>query len=458
MEAGRALSHFLLVSHLLIAPTTFAMQALDDQALSEVAGQALFYTQYTAPNTAQTETDFGFYRIGIEATMEMNANIKALRLGCDGPSGTGACDISIDNLSLSGDAANRNARVGSDAVITNPFFEVAIKNPDSASTREIAGVRFGAASILGLLTAGENGLTANGINTLSGYLQVAATTGTAMTQAGKFGGNGVGGTVTDSGGNEVLNGKLEANILFCTSGCQGAPNYNSFTTRPATSVGLTIPSMAVNFTVPQTTVVGNRLSSVVVNNVLADVPTINITPASGSLDTQINTTICVAFFICVSDTELSLNTSISGIKTNITFNEALGFIHKIPLSGTGGYLSVQKQSVKWPGSNSDDIAEEGWWMSFKDPVQLGVLNPSTQVNISSAYPQIATFLSNYLSQNANRTVINTNDGLSALDGSLTKTVPPIVLTNATAFLTLNNLPLDANQNVVPNCYGTLTFC
>jgi hypothetical protein len=390
--------------------------------------------------------------------MELNANIKALRLGCDGANGTGNCDISIDNLSLSGNATTRNGRVASDAVITNPFFEVAVKNPNSASTREIAGVRFGAASILGLLTSGENTATPNGINTLSGYLQVAATTGTANTQAGKFGGNGVGGTVTDSGGNEVLTGLLEANILFCTSGCQGAPNYNSFTTRPVSSVGLTIPSLSVPFNVPQTTVVGKRLASVSVLNVLADVPTININTGSGSLDTQINTTICVAFFICVSDTQLSLNTSISGIKTNITFNEDLGFIHKIPLSGTGGYLSVQKESVKWPGSNSDDVAQSGWWMSFKDPVQLGVLNPTAQVNISSAYPQIATFISNYLNQPANRTVITTNDGLSALDGTLTKTIPPIVLTNSTAFLTLNDLALDANQNVVPNCYGTLTFC
>lgn len=156
-----------------------ALQALTDQELSNAAGQALYYSQYTE------QGGLGFYRIGLQAEMEMNLNIRKLQLGCGGVNngaGKPNCDLDIDYLSLSGQnfdaggnpiAMTREQRVGSSATVKNPFFEIALKNPNSASTREIAGIRFSAEQLQGLLTAGlENTGTPNGINSLSGFLRI----------------------------------------------------------------------------------------------------------------------------------------------------------------------------------------------------------------------------------------------------------------------------------------------
>ncbi len=49
---------------------------------------------------------------------------------------------------------------------------------------------------------------------------------------------------------------------------------------------------------------------------------------------------------------------------DITFVQALNMIHNIPLTGTGGYLSLQSKPVQWMGADEKDIAQQGWWMSF----------------------------------------------------------------------------------------------
>ncbi len=110
--------------------------------------------------------------------------LKKLQLGCGGVNGAGACDIDIDYLSLSGGTVDSTSteRASSSAIITNPFLEFAVKNPDSASTREIQGFRLSAKSLSGLLTFGlENGDAASGINSLSGYMVTKPTGGTVTT-------------------------------------------------------------------------------------------------------------------------------------------------------------------------------------------------------------------------------------------------------------------------------------
>lgn len=180
-----------------------ALQPMTDQQLSNITGQALMSLSYIAPNDAAnletkrvSNSNIGFYKLGMEADLSLNANIKKLQLGCGGVNGANACDIDIDNLSLSGlgnsassntgNAADRNARVGSSAVLTNPFIQFAIKNPDSASTRQIVGINLSTEKATGLLTFGtenlkdasNNGIP-NGINSLSGYMKIAAQTGKA---------------------------------------------------------------------------------------------------------------------------------------------------------------------------------------------------------------------------------------------------------------------------------------
>lgn len=172
------------------------LKSMSDEQLSETTGQALMSLTYVAPTDSANmeakrsggDKSIGFYKLGLEAELELNANIKKLQLGCGGVNGAGNCDIDIDNLGLSGlgnsatsntdSTSDRAARVGSSAVLTNPFIQFAIKNPGSASTRQVVGINLSSEKAVGLLTFGtENSGTKNGINSLSGYMKVAATRG-----------------------------------------------------------------------------------------------------------------------------------------------------------------------------------------------------------------------------------------------------------------------------------------
>ena len=120
---------------------------MSDAELSATRGQALMSMSYIAPNDSanleklrDSSSNVGFYKLGLEAELEINANIRKLQLGCGGVNGAGGCDIDFDNVSLSGVADTREGRVASDAKLTNPFLEFAIKNPNSASTHWWAGL------------------------------------------------------------------------------------------------------------------------------------------------------------------------------------------------------------------------------------------------------------------------------------------------------------------------------
>lgn len=163
----------------------FALQPMSDEELQAEVGQALFSLTYTNPTgsgTGATTSDYGFYALGIQASLEINTNIKTLNLGCDGANGTGACDIKASEVSFgcitnaSGvcipvSGTNTNTGVAStatrtgmrDFVLTNPFLQIAIKNPNSASTREVVGVRLGAERSQGPISFGN-------LTTFSGYL------------------------------------------------------------------------------------------------------------------------------------------------------------------------------------------------------------------------------------------------------------------------------------------------
>lgn len=126
---------------------------MSDAELSATRGQALMGMSYIAPTDSASNSssngNMGFYRLALDAQLELNANIKKLQLGCGGVNGAGACDIDIDYLSLSGGTVDSTSteRASSSAIITNPFLEFAVKNPDSASTREIQGFRLSAKSL-----------------------------------------------------------------------------------------------------------------------------------------------------------------------------------------------------------------------------------------------------------------------------------------------------------------------
>ena len=163
------------------ATTGEGLKVLTDSEMSAETGQALFNLSYIAPGGTNPNAGVGFYKLGMEAQLDINANIKKLQLGCGGFKGPG-CDIDLDNVSFTGIVPTSNKPGGTDAgpasdfVLNNPFYEFAIKNPTNAATREVVGFRIGADSVWGTLSIGDPGPNPNqvsshtGVNSLTGHL------------------------------------------------------------------------------------------------------------------------------------------------------------------------------------------------------------------------------------------------------------------------------------------------
>ena len=519
------------------------LHQMSDEQLSETTGQALMSLSYIAPNDSANleskrvggDSNIGFYKLGLEAELELNANIKKLQLGCGGSNGTDSCDIDIDNLSLSGSgntitsnnatAADRAARVTSDAKISNPFIQFAIKNPNSASTRSIVGIQLSAEKIVGLLTTGTiNDSTSNGINKLSGYMHVQSAstsdtiTGTVATAPGYF---------DASDPNNRISGTLDAPL-----GTKASFHLDSG--------GFWIPGFTnLNFSVPGVTLNGNRLSALALNTVVS-LPDIILGRNSsntncGTLGTQscnsygatsgfvagaqtvggntntasdgnfgilsssggtvaglsqggvgsisstgttnykdtlhsvVDSCSGIGCIIAGSGYYVNMYTAVRGVQAKVTVNQSLGLIHSLQINSATS-LSLQQTALQWPGSNSDDVAQKGWWLSMKDPTYLGNIVPTNAVDLCQGgtsnasmcvYPQIATQVTSFL--NANHPSTSDLGGLISGTSALGIQVGATGTGSGTGIglsalnLNVNGLTL-SNQFFAPNCYGSLKFC
>lgn len=482
MKAIKYLSMAMLSimgSSVFALPATSEMTALSDNELAAESGQALFNMSFIAPNDASNlmkgktiggaaAGNIGFYKLGLEAELELNANIRNLQLGCGGINGADACDIDIKNLALSGlpdsyDSSGNpvfnNGRPSTSAKLTNPFMEFAIKDPEKASTREVLGFRASAEKISALLTAGlSNNATPNadGIQYLSGFMRIAATTGEVKTKAGNFGRR----------PDEQIQGLLSA-----------LGNNRTFTSQPTDpdNLGVDVPSITAGFNMPAFQVNGNRNSEAVARGISTKINSIDLATGTNQLKVTFPAVLLIATNAKV---KLKEGSEIKNLNMDITFNQSLSMIHNVPLTGTGGYLALQSQKLLWPGSYVDpadigktdllgmtktDVAQQGWWMSFAEPVQLGYLKSVKEVNISNVFPQIANLMTTELLKEENRVAVPAGDALGSLFGTVITTPNPIVVdlnaatTANPAKLTLGNIQL-ANQAVIANCYGGLTFC
>lgn len=444
----------------------------------------------------------------MEAEIELNANIKKLQLGCGGVNGANGCDIDIDNLSLSGNSSTRDGRASSSAKLINPFLEFAIKNPNSASQREVTGFRVSAEQAVGLLTAGtENSTTPNGINTISGFMRIQSDSsgyiyGKAKTGA-RFLDARANAPYTINGVNTILNNEMTGKIQV--SGLGGLATIAIKTI----GGGLQIPAMNnIPFIRSGLVVNGNRISTLPLQATLA-VPPIKadfrgVYPANGQviysnptespIDWSFSTpqevrtqggpltaevTDCnglgcpFAALAGISEGTILQNAfikgNITGITADVTINQGLGYIHALPINSPF-YLSLQKQALRWPGTYSGpnpentsqtvtDIAQKGWWLSMADPVNLGSVDPTQEIDIAPLFPQIAAQVSGYLNSTPYPT-IGIDGLLSAVlgTGDINVTLNQDVnLSGNPLSLTLTDLQLNG-QSFAPNCYGGLTFC
>lgn len=149
-----------------------ALTPMADEALSEVTGQedgSLFLSDYIGPNEltgapADGSANFDFYRMGLDVKMNLNANIAKFQLGCGGVNDllttSPACDIDIDYLSFMGIKSNGEfpSPDGPDSAfeLIRPYVELAIKNDNSPTLREVVGLKVGGQRINGALSIGRD--------------------------------------------------------------------------------------------------------------------------------------------------------------------------------------------------------------------------------------------------------------------------------------------------------------
>ncbi|WP_284077338.1 hypothetical protein [Acinetobacter nosocomialis] len=404
---------------------------MSDAELSATRGQALMSMSYIAPTDAasnsSTNGNMGFYRLALDAQLELNANIKKLQLGCGGVNGAGACDIDIDidYLSLSGGTVDSTSaeRAASSAVITNPFLEFAVKNPNSASTREIQGFRLSAKSLSGLLTFGlQNGDAASGINSLSGYLVTKPTGGTVTT-------NPYYGITQDETGTAITG---------------RAQFIGNVATLPFTSTdyNLNLGAGSGTLSMGQQIITGKRINTANLN-ATARVGGIAVT---GTLDA---TASLLGIPVPISG---NVTGTVNNLDVNVAIKQSLGYFHAAQLNGSAGYLSVQGVNILWPEAAS--TAQTGWWLELTNPIDIGQITPTGSVDIALATINDALGqVSSYLNSNP---VACGPLALSCLAGNLP--IGNVDLAGKTpASMSLTNVVLQ-KQNFSANCYGSLKFC
>jgi hypothetical protein len=161
-------SAFLVLAGMVVmSPSVWSMSALTDKQMSEHSGQALLNLGYVAPGeSGNPNTNVGFYRLSLSSDLNLNANISKLQLGCGGVNGASGCDVDIDRVRFTGFVTANNIKneqgPATDFLLRDPYIELAIKNPTSASTREMVGMRFGARQAAGMMSFGERPYNADG--------------------------------------------------------------------------------------------------------------------------------------------------------------------------------------------------------------------------------------------------------------------------------------------------------
>lgn len=451
------------------AVSAATLEVMTDQELSDISGQAMMALTYVAPTDKKNleyardggAKNIGFYKFGLEAEVELNANIRKLQLGCGARQGIDGCDIDIDYLSLSGlgnsatsntmSDNDRNARASSSAVLTNPFMEFAIRNPESASTREIAGLRFSAEKALGLITFGlENATTTvngkevgvpSGINSLSGYMLVNNTTGTATLNSKTVTQTGIQNAINNAGLQNQLNSAITGRACDSYFGLCGAVNVNFVSSK----YNLTLtPPKSVQLTLGQQAITGQRISSA---NLIAST-VVNGIGLSGTMSADTD-------FLGLKLNDKTVTGTVNNLQVIATIDQSLGLFHKASLNGTAVSLSLQSSDIKWTDTVS--VAKPGWWMEFTNPIDIGNITPNSNVDISDlTIAEALKTVSSYLAKDENRVKCGVL-ALGCIAGGIDTGKINLPDSAIPSTMLMKDLSLKY-QAFTPNCYGSLKFC
>lgn len=415
------------INHLSADVAHSTLTQLQDDELADTYGQALFSLEYLAPgqsgNPTNSSDKIGFYTLSMEAELQLNSNIKNLQVGCGGVNGANGCDLDISNFSLGcvvnsagvcislpktnalqPDGQSKNPATGiltvaqekgvgnsvdvgdvsqkdlKNFVITNPFYQFAIKNPDSASTREIIGLRIGGAQVKGPMSFGS-------LNSFSGYL-----TGTAKLDMQEMG--------QGRNPNDVA--------VTCgpsTAPCRGSlsgTGQNSFGYDGDRTLGLDndqgcvlficeeFRNLTVKFNGAQKTapvaVNGNRVTQAMVSNLqlgsVVDgiVDSLSFVQSNGLPAGLLN---LIKGLIQGQVKDKIKGQLASGLGTSVNNLDSyvmpynLSNVHAIEVDSKVFGITLSKQALQYPGY--DAAVSRGWAMYVPDGFTLNISQPTTRL-------------------------------------------------------------------------------
>lgn len=383
---------------------------MDDMEMAAInARGALFVADKIAGDSANTFTNFTYYRMGLDVELALNMNIDRMRLGCGGSndqlavggSNGAICDISLDYVRFMGRNGDVAGAIGSDFVLNRPYIELAIKNDGDRNQREVVGIKIGSKSADGVLSIGRT--YANGQVNLEGAPGGAP-------DATCTGGPGERDPACHSGINSIsgyLNAELSGNA-YLQAGTQNSEACFGYTRLRNETNGTT--SVCNSSTPLYRSFYGTRMTRLLMPNVI--------------LSTYNST---------------NLLNSLADGSAKADISESLRFVHSIVLNKDPGktrdfFISFQREQVGYPifdqaapydtdgvsgsGGNSQRFsktANTGWWMNVPYAalldVQAGTISYVTVLQLTDAL----------------------GEGINIVD------------------LTLGQEPAD-------NCYGTSSFC
>ncbi|MCH8541996.1 MAG: hypothetical protein LAT61_00370 [Alcanivorax sp.] len=179
VPADQSVSASTLIPH--------GLTSVSDQDLGDIMAQGLIVTDKISGSELAGaniySSPFTFYRMGLDGQLELNMNISKLQLGCGGIndhlSGYAGCDIDIDYASLMGRSGTDIGDAMSAFILKRPYIELAIRNEHDPALREVVGIKIGAQSADGAISAGRvyDQAGQNQENILHGACNPAASTG-----------------------------------------------------------------------------------------------------------------------------------------------------------------------------------------------------------------------------------------------------------------------------------------
>lgn len=367
-----------------------SLKKMSDEELSEIKGQALL----TLSNTDDKAQALNFYKLGVEADLEFNINIRKLQLGCGGINGANGCDIDFSDVSFgcvegsSGEcitlpSTNSGQLAGKDSnnnlgnqkklksfELANPYLQIAIKNAKDPNNRQIVGIQLGAENLKGPLSIGN-------INSYSGFLSGKAN----LTMQGERDVSPVTQPVARFKDASAFLGLKDANLVNLW--ILGQVDYRDLTVNYDTVSRSNLPVTVSGNRVTQAQIEGIRLGDAVnqiTDSMVVERSCVRIFGAcTGQFGTGVANVLLPLLKGGVGDYVKSqlaqgLNTTVPSLN-NYKMPYNLANLHQVEIDSSSFGLALSAQAIKYPGA--DSIAPRGWSLNMSEALTLNIVDKTS---------------------------------------------------------------------------------